>query len=114
MRPRLLALLFFLTAWITLAHLLPHSGAATKPAADVSSEAQAGVPEGSGDSDARWIAEHRATASVAGSIWKSSAVHADLAAAPSGNAVAAADTVGRLDRPTPTRSAHLRHTPLLI
>jgi hypothetical protein len=112
---RLLALLFCLTAWATLAQMVPASAdTTTNAAAGVSSETQAGAPRGAGDSDNRWDARYRANVSVTESLWKSSVVHADLAAARSGEMFIETYTVGRRDRPTGNRSAHLLHIPLLI
>lgn len=113
-RRRLVALLFCLAAWATLAHIVPPSADAANALADVCSERDAGVPGGAGDSDSRWNAGYRANVSVTESLWKSSVVHADLAAAHSGDVFIDTDTVDRRDRPTRSRSAHLLHTPLLI
>jgi hypothetical protein len=111
---RLLALLFCLTAWVTLAQMVPPSADAPPDAAAVSSETEAGVPAGAGNSDSRWNAGSRAYVSVTESHWKSSVVHADLAAARSGDVLIETSTVCRLDRPTRHRSAHLLQIPLLI
>jgi hypothetical protein len=114
-RRQLLALLFCLTAWAALAQMGPPSAdAAINGAADVSSETGAGDPRGAGNSDSRWIAGNRARVSGTESLWKSSVVHADLAAARSGDVFIETSTIGRPARPPRNRSAQLLHIPLLI
>jgi hypothetical protein len=112
-RLRWLALLFCLLAWATPAQIGPGSSDAFISAPADSSDTEAGGPSHPGETESRWNAGYRANVPVA-SLWKSSAVHAHLAAAPSGAVVIAAHIVDRSDRPARYRSPHLLHVPLLI
>ena len=115
MRRLLIALLFSLTAWATVARFTPAGAdAANAVTADVCSEAEAGGAGGTTDSDSRWVAAHRAIVSVTESRWKSPGGHATFVAAPARNALAETFRIGATHRRSPARSAHLLHTPLLI
>jgi hypothetical protein len=115
-RLRLLALLFCLTAWAAFAQLVPPAVDSTTAAADVSSNTEAGTRHGAGNghSDGRWEAGYRACVSVTESLWRSSAIHADLAAERSSGGLIETRTATPRHRLAPDRSAHLLHIPLLI
>jgi hypothetical protein len=114
-RRRLIVLLFCLAAWATFAQVVPPAAdAATRAVAPVLSETAADVPGGTSGSDSRWNAGYRANVSATESLWKSSVVHADLAAARSGRVLATAYTVDRREPPARHRPPHLLHVPLLI
>ena len=114
MRRTLLALLFCLTAWAAFVQLVPPAVDSTIAAADVSSNTQAGDPQGAGNPDGWWGPGYRACVSVTESLWKSSAIHADLAAERSGDGFIETRTATPGHRLAPNRSAHLLDIPLLI
>jgi len=114
-RRLLLAVLFCLTAWVAFAQILPPSAGATIGAlADGSSENEAEAPDRDDEPDGYWNAGCRASVSITESLWKSSVVHADLAAARSGDVFIGAGRRQRPDNLAPSRSPHLLHVPLLI
>jgi len=115
----LLAFLFCSLAWTAPAQMgapAVGSDAATIRAAtaDVPCESGAAVPQDPGGRSSQWIAADRASASVTESVWKSSLVHAALAAARSTDLFVRTAPPDRRDRPSSHRSPHLRHAPLLI
>jgi hypothetical protein len=112
-RRRLLALLFCLTACVALAHL---SAALVDdpPGTPQLSAIDAGAPDEPSDSEGRWNAGYRVSLSSAASLWKSGAVHADLATAPVREPFVVTVAARPRDRIAPDRPAHLLHTPLLI
>ena len=114
MRRLLLALLFCSTAWAVFARVPPAPAQATRTAVvAVSSEMEAGTPRSTG-AESQWQVAYRVQVSTTESLWRSSAVHADLAAAPSGDVFVETATVDHRARPARTPSAHLLDIPLLI
>jgi hypothetical protein len=111
MRRCLVAMVFCLTAWIVVAAVQPSANAAPSAGAVPTAEAQA--PDGAGHSDSRWVAGQRAFFSVTESLWKSSVLHADLAAVLARETFVAIDASVRPPKFANHRSVHLRHVPLL-
>lgn len=80
----------------------------------VASCSLAGDSNGSSDSDQQWRAGQQTIAAVTESVWKSSPVHAALAATRSALLFDAARAVSSPDPPIRSAPHYLRHTPLLI
>jgi hypothetical protein len=114
-RRPLFALLCCLTAWAALPQFtLPAPDATVRMAAAAPGQAEAGVPEGGGESDRQWVAAHRVVVAGTESNWKTSAAHSGLAAAPTRDGFVTTRAIGRPDRSAQNRSPHRRHVPLLI
>jgi hypothetical protein len=73
-----------------------------------------GASHGPGDADQHWRAQHHAIAAVTESVWKSSLVHAALAATPSARPFDTRRVDNSPDPPLRFAPRYLRHTPLLI
>lgn len=66
------------------------------------------------DSDRQWLAQLGTIAAVTESVWKSTLVHAALAATLTVSTFDTARAVGSPDPPVGSAPHYLRHTPLLI
>lgn len=114
LRGVLLAIVFVLSTWATVAQVVPAAAEATMTLAGADSCSELDGPMSSGDSDGQWHAQHRTNASVTESVWKSPLVHAGLAGVRCPNMFVSIRTSDGLDYPTPHAPRHPLAIPLLI
>ena len=114
LRGALIILLFCWSGWAAFGQGLPTSSHDSIVAAADDRCSHSGDSRSTSDSDHRWNASSRIDVSLTESVWKSSAVHAELSSARCAVAIVEVDRIHLSYCPTLDTPAHLLHIPLLI
>lgn len=110
----LLAIGVFLLLWTAGAKTRAVAAVDSARISGVDASLLVGAPQPPVDPDARWRTEPHPISAAGESTWKSSHIHAVLAAAPTPRLFDRTRTTSSADLPPPAVPHDLRHIPLLI